>query len=131
MVTAGAAELLPSTRLEFAPGRPRGPEDASTIRNTFLPLRAIFRRAADRGEVAINPTAGLTLPAVRGRRDRIASPSEAASLVAALPDSDQGVWATALYAGLRLGELLALRGEDVNLQAGVIRVSGLGTRRKA
>jgi integrase len=97
--------------------------DPSTIRNTFLPLRAIYRRAAARGEVAINPTAGLTLPSVRGRRDRIASPVEAAALLATLEgERDRAVWATALYAGLRLGELLALRGEDVDLQAGVIRV---------
>jgi integrase len=53
---------------------------ASTIRNTLLPLRVIFRRALVRGEVAINPTVGLELPAVRGRRDRIASPEEAAQL---------------------------------------------------
>jgi integrase len=32
------------------------------------------------------------------------------------------VWATAMYAGLRLGELRALRWEDVDLGAGVIRV---------
>ena len=32
------------------------------------------------------------------------------------------MWATALYAGLRLGELQALREEDVDLIAGVIRV---------
>jgi hypothetical protein len=41
--------------------------DPSTIRNTLLPVRAIFRRAVARGEVAVNPTTGLELPAVRGR----------------------------------------------------------------
>jgi integrase len=40
----------------------------------------------------------------------------------AVPDDDRAVWATALYAGLRLGELRALRDEDVDLQAGLIRV---------
>ena len=60
--------------------------DASTIRNALMPLRAIYRRAVARGEVAVNPTSGLELPAVRGRRDRIASPEEAAALLAALPD---------------------------------------------
>ena len=58
--------------------------DPSTIRNALMPLRAIYRRAVARGEVAVNPTAGLELPAVRGRRDRIASPEEAAALIAAL-----------------------------------------------
>jgi hypothetical protein len=47
-------------------------------------------------------------PAVRGRRDRIAIPSEAATLGDTLPLSDRAIWATALYAGLRLGELQAL-----------------------
>ena len=32
------------------------------------------------------------------------------------------LWATAVYAGLRRGELLALRWEDVDLKAGLIRV---------
>jgi integrase len=97
--------------------------DASTIRNALMPLRAIYRRALVRGEVAVNPTTGLELPAVRGRRERIASRQEAAALLAALDDDhDRAVWATALYAGLRLGELRALRAEDVDLAAGVIRV---------
>jgi integrase len=96
--------------------------DPSTIRNTFLPLRALFRRAVGRGDVAVNPTSGLELPAVRGRRDRIASPAEAEQLVDALAERDRALWATAFYAGLRLGELRALRWEDVHLAAGVIRV---------
>ena len=73
-------------------------EDPSTIRNTLMPLRAIFRRAVARGDVAVNPTTGLELPAVRGRRDRIASPEEAARLLDALPERDRAMWATALYA---------------------------------
>jgi len=98
--------------------------DPSTIRNTLMPLRAIFRRLAGRSDsgVSVNPTTGLELPAVRGQRDRIASPTEAARLLDALPESDRPLWATATYAGLRRGELQALRVEDVDLAAGVIRV---------
>jgi integrase len=96
--------------------------DPSTIRNTLMPLRALFRRALVRGEIALNPTAGLELPAVRGRRERIASPEEATALIAAAPENDRALWATAFYAGLRRGELMALRWEDVDLDAGVIRV---------
>ncbi len=33
--------------------------DASTVRNTLMPLGAIFRRAVARGDVAVNPTTGL------------------------------------------------------------------------
>jgi integrase len=96
--------------------------DPSTIRNVFMPLRAIYRRGLARAEVAVNPTSGLQLPAPRGRRDRIASPEEAARLLAALSERDRPLWATAMYAGLRRGELMALRFEDIDLAGGVIRV---------
>lgn len=63
--------------------------DPSTIRNALMPVRVIFRRAVGRGDLAVNPTTGLELPAVRGKRDRIASPAEAAQLLAALPEVDR------------------------------------------
>jgi integrase len=82
----------------------------STIGGAFLPLRAVYRRALSLGTLAINPCAGIELPAVRGRRERFASPEEAAALIAAVPkEADRVIWATAMYAGLRRGELRALR----------------------
>jgi integrase len=96
--------------------------NASTIRNALMPLRAIFRRADARGEVAVNPTSGIELPAVRGRRDRIAGPDEAAKLISAVPEGDRPLWASAMYAGLRRGEPMALCWQDVDLAAGLIRV---------
>ena len=81
----------------------------STIRNSVLPLRAIYRRALARSEVLVNPTLGLALPVARGRRERIARPAEAHALIRALPDRDQALWAAAFYAGLRRGELQGLR----------------------
>lgn len=94
---------------------------ASTIRNTVMPLRTIFRRALVRGDISVNPTIGLELPAVRGTRDRIASPEEARKLLAALPQ-ERALWATAMYSGLRLGELLGLEWADVDFDLGLIHV---------
>src|SRR5436309_1825463 len=74
----------------------------SSVRNAVLPLRAIFRRAHQRDEVAVNPTLKLALPTGRAGRERVARPEEAALLLAAVPDADRAIWATALYAGLRL-----------------------------
>ncbi len=94
----------------------------STVRNAVLPLRAIYRRALARSEVAFNPTIDLALPGARARRERIARPEEAAALIAALPASDRVLWATALYAGLRRGELQALEWQSVDLDARVVSV---------
>ncbi len=58
---------------------------------------------------------------MRGTRDRIAGPEEAAALLAALP-RDRAIWASAMYAGLRHGELRALRVQDIDLATGIIRV---------
>jgi integrase len=95
---------------------------ASTVSNQLDPLRVIYRRAIRRDLVSVDPTKGLELRKPDGRRDRIASPEEARELLDALHESDRAIWATALYAGLRLGELRALRWTDVDLEARVIRV---------
>lgn len=100
----------------------RGGAAPSTVHNTLDPLRAVYRRAMHLDEVATDPTVRLALPAVRGGRDRIADPAEAEALIAALPESEQALWATALYTGARRGELRALRWSDVDLDGGTIRI---------
>jgi integrase len=89
-----------------------------TIEVTLLPVRAIYRQALERGEIAVNPCEKLRLPRSDRRRDRIADPLEGAALIAAVPVEDQPVWATAMYAGLRRGELQALKVCDVDLATG-------------
>jgi integrase len=95
----------------------------STVRNAVLPLRVIYRRAIRDELVSVNPCVHLDLPASARSRVRIISTEQAAALVAALPEPfDRALWATALYAGLRRGELMALRWRDVDLAAGALRV---------
>jgi integrase len=96
---------------------------ASTVQNQIDPLRVIYRRAVRRKLVIDDPTKGLELRRPEGRRERIATPEEAQILLDALQADDRGIWATALYSGLRHGELRALRWDDVDLDAGVVRVS--------
>ena len=95
--------------------------NASTIRTALMPVKVICGRALHRGELQVNPTAGLAMPAVRSGRYRIADPVEGAALLAAL-EADRAIWATAMYAGLRRGELKALRAGSVDLKANVIHV---------
>jgi integrase len=94
----------------------------STVRNTLLPIRAIYRRAHARGEGRDQLNPQTQPPRLRGRRDRIAAPTEVAPLLDALDPGDRAIYATALYAGLRAGELQALQWEDIDLDANLINV---------
>ena len=96
---------------------------AGTVSNVLNPIQAFYRRAEDREEIGFNPTQRIDLPrSSGGRPTRIASPTEAAELTDALPQSDRPIWASAFYAGLRRGELQALRCSDVDLAASLIHV---------
>jgi len=110
-VQAFADDLLASG---LAPG---------TVSNVLNPVQAFYRRALDRDELAYNPAARIDLPTDADTRPkRIATASEAAALLEALPEGDRPLWATAFYAGLRRGELQALRCGDVDLASSLIRV---------
>lgn len=95
---------------------------ASTIANALNPVQALYRRATQLGHVMHNPCRDVSLPTIRSRRDHAADPGDAARMIRALPEQDQCAWALAFYAGLRLGELRALRWEDVDESAGFFHV---------
>lgn len=100
-----------------------GGADPSTVQNAIKPLRVIYRRAIRAGAISVSPCDHLDVPAATGRRDRIATPDEAKELLAALRPADRALWATGFYAGLRRGEIAALRWEDIDFDSGLIRVN--------
>jgi integrase len=66
---------------------------------------------------------GVSVPSVLRRQERFATTEQVEALLARLDTAkDRALWATAIYAGLRRGELRALRREDVDLATGVIHV---------
>ena len=93
---------------------------ASKVHGTVNAARVLWRDfdlvTGTDNLLVIDPTRGLRLPAVTGRRDRIATSDEASRLIAALDEEDRPLWATAMYAGVRHGELRALRAENIDLQ---------------
>jgi integrase len=94
----------------------------STIEGTILPLRLMFRWARARGIVTVDPTDGLELPEKSSRQRVPPSPQDAARLLAVVPEDDRAIWATAMLAGTRRGELLALDWPNVDFKAGVLHV---------
>lgn len=96
---------------------------AGTVSNILNPIQAFYRWEIDRDELTYNPSERIDLPNGDSKRPkRIASPEEAAALLAALDAGDRPVWATAFYAGLRRGELQALRVCDIDLESNLIAV---------
>jgi integrase len=94
----------------------------ATIDSAMTPLKALYRRAVARGDVRTNPTLGLEKPAVRAPERLIVTPQQAGQMIAALDGADRALWAVAFYTGLRRGELIGLRWEDVDLATGVVHV---------
>ena len=114
LTTAELQELVDRWHVDAKP--------ASTIRNRIKPLQAIYRRARARGGLTTNPTRDLELPVPRPDEVEIVAAADAAELLEPLTIEDKPIWATALYAGLRYGELRALRWRAVDFAAGTIRV---------
>ena len=94
----------------------------STIRNKLDPLRVVYRRALEDEKVIRNPTSHLRLPQNTAKARRVVDLELAEQLLDALPDGQRALWVVALYGGLRVGELRALRWDHVDFDAGVIRV---------
>ena len=86
------------------------------------PVQAFYavRRIARRSRTT--PRKRIDLPQL----DRPTEPDRVTGggpeLIAALAEADRPIWASAFYAGLRRGELQALRCSDVDLAASLIRV---------
>jgi integrase len=69
------------------------------------------------------------LKAPDGRRDWVDRPERVARALQALPDAERGPWTVAFYAGLRAGEIQALRWSDVDFERGTLRVDRSWDRR--
>ena len=94
-----------------------------TVKNVVNTLRVLLRYAIRLELIALNPCDGVELPSGGATRDRIPSPSEALDLVQALAlPQDRAIMATAFFAGLRRGELMALRTNCVDLEDRAITV---------
>jgi len=107
----------------------------NTVRNHFNVLSGLCSFAVKQGWIATDPTKEVERPRLRRTRRRISflAPSEFAALLEAMPKDSLGevqrvVLLVMGLAGLRLGEALALKVNDLDLEARRIRIVDSYTR---
>ncbi len=97
-----------------------------SIRGQALtPLSGIFKHAVRKGWRSDNPVRNLEAdekPAIESRPKRILEEGEIRRLIDETPPKYALVIRTAVFTGLRLGELLGLKWSDADFTRGVIRV---------
>ena len=105
-------ELVDRLAAELAP---------ESVRSIVVALRLALDRAERLGVISpgASPADDLVLPRLRRRPMAVWSEDEAARFIAAARDgADAALWLLAIMLGVRIGELLALRWADVDLNAG-------------
>ena len=120
-----AAAGQPLTAL-FAVHKETAPLAASTVHAYHRVLSSIFRRAVRWRCIARSPAEGAELPSLSGHTARYLDTPDAHRMLQLLL-SEPIKWAAPvifdLLSGLRRAELLGLRWQDVDLDAGLLRVA--------
>lgn len=95
-----------------------------TVQKYLIVLNGIFKRAMKVYKLQANPMTLIERPRVRQSSEiQVLSSSEVRALVRATPtEIHQALFLTAAFTGLRMGELLALRWQEVDFPAETIRV---------
>ena len=97
---------------------------ARTIHIINIVLHAALKKAVKCRLITFNICEAVELPRETQKERRVLSPEEQELLIKELKKDEQGgMYIFALFTGLRRGEILALRWEDVDLKAGTIRVT--------
>ncbi len=98
------------------------PLKVATVNHHLKLLKAIFNRGIKTGKLTYNPVRAVKLFKENNARNRCLSAEEEARLFAHLPESIKPLVTVALHTGMRQGELLALRWDDVDFYTGTLRV---------
>ena len=95
----------------------------ATVRKAVFGLRQCLAAAVADGRLSYNPALQIPLPSERQKPARFLSRAEVERLVDATPSRYQALVLVGAYAGLRWGEAVGLRRQDIDLQRSRIRVT--------
>ena len=106
----------------------------ATIQRRLAAVRALFRYLVRIGRLDHNPAEEVATPKVPRRTPRFLSPDDAARLVespsgdSAAALRDRAILELSYGAGLRVSEVVGLDCGDVDLDGGLVRVTGKGNK---
>jgi len=119
---------------EYLAERKRGGLSASSIKLIVVALKVFFRFATARGWVTKDPTDSLVLPRIERylpetlNELQIEQLLESVDAKAPLGLRDRAMLELLYASGLRISELTGARLEHLNLEEGVVRVTGKGNK---
>jgi integrase len=95
---------------------------AATVQKALVMLKGMLKQAVEWDYLRVNPAQNVKAP----RREHVEmdalTPDEIHTFLAALAPEWRPLFFTAIFTGMRLGELLALQWSDVDWRGGTIRV---------
>ena|SRR5829696_935954 len=95
----------------------------STVGNVHVILKQALRDAVRDKHIRSNPLDDVKPPKLTRKEKQVLTPDEVRRLLDAVKgERFEGAYVLAATCGLRIGEILALRYEDVDLTAGTIRI---------
>ena len=125
--------LTPAVVREWYSSALRGSGGRISIQQAYRFLRAVMNTAVRDGAIVKNPCQIAGAGSDRAKERPVASPAEVVALVEAITPRYRAAVLLAAWCGLRRGEVLGLRRDDVDLVAGCVivrrnRVELLSTR---
>ncbi len=109
------AKIHPHHVRSWVAGQVAGPLSASSVRQHIAVLRSCLKAAQIDGHLGELPLLGVKMPRSYSRQPAVLTLTQAFAMIDAAPAAWQCAIATALFTGLRLGELLALTVDDIDL----------------
>lgn len=127
------ADLVPAHIQAFAAGEHRRGLDPRTVQRRLAALRRFFDDALARGIVKANPAAGIKAPRTGRKLPRVPDVDQVMRLLelpgnGPLIDRDRAMLELFYSSGLRLSELAALNWSHLDLNDGMVRVTGKGDK---
>lgn len=116
------SEISPTKVQGFLVGMQEKEVSPATVGKVYRVLKVILRHALVLGFIDRDPTIGIRQPRVEKREMDHLNVGEVEALLEAADGDLRDIIAVAVFSGLRQGEIFALRWQDIDFEAGIIRV---------